>query len=433
MGLDVCVLGREANVRYATGARRLWTSLSRPFGPTCIAVRGTRDVHLLSFSASYEGIPEELQPDDIYAVTWNPMNLVDHIRGMPETANAGRVGVDGLSPLFDGLLRMAFPAAELVGIQPELLGLRRVKLAAEIECLRIAAATAEASIVAAVQRLQPGTTGKQLQASYLARMCELGTSQFAQQGTFNAFGPGRRTVVHHARCAAAGRCCGGARRGRAVGGLRGLARTYLVVCRGERRRRPCARWPMSGSRRTQPCSPPAGTGCRAPICCGCWTRLGPIACTARCTPSDSGTRGHLPLGGWNALHWNVRLLQANMVVGIRILLRRNGFGYFAEDMALVGPARCGAHHHARLRTAGRLKETHERRVQPVRPGHRRQRCGDPQGAAADLPGGGGDAWRLLRVAPRRHPGGQYRYGDVPAGAVQPDGGRHPNPGSAAAR
>jgi hypothetical protein len=63
-------------VRYATGARRLWTSLSRPFAPTCVAVRATREVHLLSFSASYEGIPEELQPDDIYAVTWNPMNLV---------------------------------------------------------------------------------------------------------------------------------------------------------------------------------------------------------------------------------------------------------------------------------------------------------------------------------------------------------------------
>ena len=57
MGLDACVLGREANVRYATGARRLWTALSRPFGPTCIVVRATRDVHLLSFSASYEGHP----------------------------------------------------------------------------------------------------------------------------------------------------------------------------------------------------------------------------------------------------------------------------------------------------------------------------------------------------------------------------------------
>ena len=34
---------------------------------------------------------------------------------------------------------------------------------------------------------------------------------------------------------------------------------------------------------------------------------------------------------------------------------------------------------------------------------------------------------LLRVAPRRHPGRQYRHRDLPAGAVQPAGSRHPNP------
>jgi Xaa-Pro aminopeptidase len=186
--LDACVFGREANVRYATGARRLWTSLSRPFGPTCVVTRQPREVHLLSFSASYEGIPAELQPDDIYPVTWNPMNLVEHLQGMDGAASARRVGVDGLTPLFDGLLQVAFPSATLVGVQPELLELRRIKLDAEIDCLRIAAAVAEASIVAAIDAVRPGATGKELQGAYLARMCELGTSQFSQQGTFGAFG-----------------------------------------------------------------------------------------------------------------------------------------------------------------------------------------------------------------------------------------------------
>jgi Xaa-Pro aminopeptidase len=336
LGLDVCVLSREANVRYATGARRLWTSLSRPFGPTCIAVRATRDVHLLSFSASYEGIPEELQPDDIYAVTWNPMNLVDHIRGMPETAEAQRVGVDGLSPLFDGLLRMAFPAAELVGIQPELLGLRRVKLPAEVDCLRIAAATAEASIVAAIQGLQPGTNGKQLQARYLARMCELGTSQFAQQGTFNAFGSGGELsfitsdapIPSGAAVALAGGVlwagyegslartwwCGTAE---PPAGLRRLAEewqqayaTVLAACRDRASGTELlGSLDATGADRTHSAVYAVGLGHEGPLAAA-WL--------------EAGALDH-------------QVVQTDMVVGIRILLRRNGFGYLAEDMALVGP------------------------------------------------------------------------------------------------
>lgn len=187
--IDVLLLGREANVRYLTGARRLWTSLSRPFGPTCIAVRSTDEVHMLSFSASYEGMPAELSPDDIYAVTWNPMNLIDHLTSMAAVGRARRVGVDDLNPLFDGLLRAALPGAELVGVQPDLLDLRRLKLEAELDCLSIAAATAESAIFDALDTVRPGRTGKELQAAYLARMCELGTSQFAQQGSFGVIGP----------------------------------------------------------------------------------------------------------------------------------------------------------------------------------------------------------------------------------------------------
>lgn len=190
LGLDALVLGREDNVRYASGARRLWTSMSRPFGPTCLVVRRTRRVHLLTFSASYEGMPEELQPDEMFPVTWNPMTVVERFRSTEGVEGATAVGVDGLSFLFDGLLRMAFPGAELVGIQPDLLDVRRVKLAEEIVCLRIAAATAEAALAATVGTLRPGVSGKELQARYLERMCELGTSQFAQQGTFAAVGPG---------------------------------------------------------------------------------------------------------------------------------------------------------------------------------------------------------------------------------------------------
>ncbi len=48
--LDVLVLGRPAEVAFATGARQLWTAGSRPFGPACVAVRATGRTHLLSVS-----------------------------------------------------------------------------------------------------------------------------------------------------------------------------------------------------------------------------------------------------------------------------------------------------------------------------------------------------------------------------------------------
>lgn len=187
--IDALVLGREGNVRYLTGARRLWTAGTRPFGPTCLVVRATRQVHLLSFSASYEGIPEELQPDDVYPLSWNPLNVVERFRQTPGVADAARLGVDGLSPLFEALLPQAFTAATIVSAEPVLLATRRTKLPDELVCLRTAAAVAESALYAAARAVAPGVTEKELQGAYLARMCELGTSQFAQQGTFTAIGP----------------------------------------------------------------------------------------------------------------------------------------------------------------------------------------------------------------------------------------------------
>ena len=32
-GLDACFFGREANARYVSGVRRLWTAQTRPFVP----------------------------------------------------------------------------------------------------------------------------------------------------------------------------------------------------------------------------------------------------------------------------------------------------------------------------------------------------------------------------------------------------------------
>ena len=187
--LDACLFGREANVRYVSGARRLWTAQSRPFVPTCAVVRDGGAVRMLSFSASYEGIPEELQPEQFYPVTWNPANFVAQVKATPGLAAARRNGVDGMTGLFHGLIKAELPAAELVAAEPMMRTLRRVKFPAEIQCIRTAVAIAESALLEAARAVAPGVPEKTLQAIYLQRMCLLGTSQFAQLGTFTPIMP----------------------------------------------------------------------------------------------------------------------------------------------------------------------------------------------------------------------------------------------------
>ena len=186
--LDALFLGREANVRYASGARRLWTASSRPFGPTCVVVRATGRVHLMTFSASYEGAPEEVPFDDVFCNSFNPANLLGALAAIPELGSADRIGVDGFSVFMRDFLPHVVPDAAFVGVARELQLLRREKVPAELDAMRIAIAIAESALYAAARNVRDGVREKSLQAAYLARMCELGTSQFAQQGTFTAIG-----------------------------------------------------------------------------------------------------------------------------------------------------------------------------------------------------------------------------------------------------
>lgn len=188
--LDVCLFGREANARYATGVRRLWTAQTRPFVPACIVVRATGRARLMSFSASYEGIPEELSPDDFFAVTWNPMRFVEHVTAAPGVTDARRVGVDGMMPMFQALLGAAMPKAALVGVEPMMRELRRRKLPEEINALRIAAAVAESALAEAARNVRPGVSERELQAAFFDRMCHAGTTQFSH-ASFTVIDPHR--------------------------------------------------------------------------------------------------------------------------------------------------------------------------------------------------------------------------------------------------
>ncbi|MCV7399944.1 aminopeptidase P family protein [Mycobacterium fragae] len=172
--LDVLVLGRQANVRYVAGAPQLWVAGTRPFGPTCVVVRGTGAIHLLS--TWDEGIPDDIPHENLYGIAWNPMNTISVLQGIDGAATAKRVGTDALSPGFAQLLPMAFPNAELVDGELAMRAARRIKTAEEVSALREAIRVAEAGLAAAVAELRPGTSEKALAGVLLEAMTAGGVS-----------------------------------------------------------------------------------------------------------------------------------------------------------------------------------------------------------------------------------------------------------------
>lgn len=177
--LDLLVLGRQANIRYVTGTPQLWTAGTRPFGPGCVLVRETGDIHLLS--TWDEGVPEDIPHENLYGIMWNPLNLVGVLRQIGGAATARRVGTDALSPLFSQFLPMAFPQAELVDGEQAMRAARRIKTPEEIVVLRDSIRIAEAGLAAAVAELRPGVTEKTLTGVMLQAMAAGGMSTPATQ------------------------------------------------------------------------------------------------------------------------------------------------------------------------------------------------------------------------------------------------------------
>jgi Xaa-Pro aminopeptidase len=158
--IDVLVLGQPANVRYVTGAHLLWLAGSHPFSPTCVLVRATEEIHLLS--TWDEGVPDDIPHERLFGIMWNPMNLVEVLKAIPGASEARRVGTDGMSPGYARLLPMAFPAAELVDGELAMREARRVKTADELVAIHDAIAIAETSLAAAVTALRIGVSEREL-------------------------------------------------------------------------------------------------------------------------------------------------------------------------------------------------------------------------------------------------------------------------------
>ena len=177
--LDVLVLGRQANVRYFSGAPQLWVAGTRPFGPICTVVRSTGEIHLNS--TWDEGIPDDIPHDHLYGLAWNPMTLIEVLKGIEGATTARRVGTDALTPSFAKLLPMAFPNAELVDGELAMRAARRIKTPDEVAALRGALRVAEESLATAVGELRVGITEQALTGVLLETEAAGGVSTPATQ------------------------------------------------------------------------------------------------------------------------------------------------------------------------------------------------------------------------------------------------------------
>jgi Xaa-Pro aminopeptidase len=179
-GLDALVLGRPANLRYATGLRQLWRSGAFPFAPACVLVTGTGRIHLLS--SWDEGVPPEIPHEDLYGLTWNPATLTASLRGIPGLAGARRLGSDAVTTSFLAQLTEIASQAELVDASGLLAGVRAIKTADELLCIEMAAGLAEAGLAAMEAALSPGVTERELLAVLDERLALLGAPTPSSEG-----------------------------------------------------------------------------------------------------------------------------------------------------------------------------------------------------------------------------------------------------------
>lgn len=167
-GVDVLVLGREANARYVAGVPRLWLAGTRPFGPGCVLVRATGAVHLMT--TWDEGVPEDIPHEHLYGISFNASTFLEALRTVDGAEHARTVATDAMNAGASKLLAHAFPAAELVDGEQLMQGARRVKLPMEVDAIRASVAVAERALAAAEGALERAVTERELTGVFMEAM-----------------------------------------------------------------------------------------------------------------------------------------------------------------------------------------------------------------------------------------------------------------------
>jgi Xaa-Pro aminopeptidase len=176
-GVDVLLLGREGNARYVSGARRLFLAGERAFAPGCVVVGESAEVHLLSNTDF--GIPDEIPHSNLYPTSWNPATFVGRVTTIPGVPEAKWVAVDGLTPLFEGLLAASLPDATLVDGEAVMRAARRIKTPEEVDLIRAAAAVAAAMMTAALDAVDAGEPDNTVKAVAMETLATQGVTTAA--------------------------------------------------------------------------------------------------------------------------------------------------------------------------------------------------------------------------------------------------------------
>jgi Xaa-Pro aminopeptidase len=179
-GLDALVLGRPAEVAFATGARQLWTAGSRPFGPACVAVRATGHTHVLSTWDA--DVPPEVGHEDLYGLSWNPVNIAASLAAIPGLPDAARIGTSSSTPGFARLLAAVAPGAEVVDGSAAVWAARTPKSEAEVDRIAAAAGIAAAGLAAMDAVLRPGASERDLLAAYREAIAAAGAPAPPSEG-----------------------------------------------------------------------------------------------------------------------------------------------------------------------------------------------------------------------------------------------------------
>src|SRR5262245_6042588 len=193
LGIDALLLGRAGNARFVSNAELLSLTGTRPFAPGCVVVRATGKVHLLSITD--HGIPPTIGHDQLYPLTWNPMNLAGSVAAIPGLADATTVGVDGMTPMMEQLLGRVLPAARFVDGEELLRAIRRPKSASDLDGIRRAVGVAEQCVSGTFAAIAPGVTERELLGRFEHTMGELGVTTPAFEASVCVAGASPRWIV----------------------------------------------------------------------------------------------------------------------------------------------------------------------------------------------------------------------------------------------
>jgi hypothetical protein len=121
-----------------------------------VLVASTGAVHLLSITD--DGVPSDVPPDRLFPIAWNPVTILGNVAAIEGVGRARRIGVDGMTPMFEALLEATLPSAELVDAESMLRAVRRTKSPEDLAGLAAAVEAAEAALGAVSAALRPGVT-----------------------------------------------------------------------------------------------------------------------------------------------------------------------------------------------------------------------------------------------------------------------------------